>query len=145
MKDQRLQRILLAALAFLLALTAWIEPRGRAQSSGDRAALLAGYQWRSIGPAPAGGRVTGVKALDTDFRYAIVAAASGGVWKTVNAGTTWTPISDRYGASSIGAAAIFQGNPRILSVGTGEANNRNSVAWGDGIYKSIDGVLWSAA
>ena len=103
------------------------------------AALLADYQWRSIGPASAGGRVTDIKALDTDFRYAIVAAASGGVWKTVNAGTTWTPIFDRYGASSIGAVAIFQRNPQILWVGTGEANNRNSVAWGDGIYKSTDG------
>jgi len=138
MRDQRL-RIFLAALAFLLALTAWLAPRGHAQSSPDLSALLAGYQWRSIGPASAGGRVTDIQAVDSDFRYAIVAAASGGVWKTVNAGTTWTPIFDRYGASSIGAVAIFQGNPRILWVGTGEANNRNSVAWGDGIYKSIDG------
>ena len=107
---------------------------GRAQSP-----LLADYKWRSIGPASAGGRITDVRALDNDFRFAIVAAASGGVWKTENAGTTWTPIFDRYGASSIGAVAIFQKDPKILWVGTGEANNRNSVAWGDGIYKSVDG------
>ena len=130
-RSHRLPPILVAAL--------WLLPLARTQSGDPTAALLASYQFRSIGPASAGGRITDVKALDTDFRYAIVAAASGGVWKTVNAGTTWTPIFDRYGASSIGAVAIFQGNPQILWVGTGEANNRNSVAWGDGIYKSSDG------
>ncbi|HTS28529.1 MAG TPA: hypothetical protein VMH81_21795 [Bryobacteraceae bacterium] len=123
----------------ILVAALWLLPLARTQSGDPTAALLASYQFRSIGPASAGGRITDVKALDTDFRYAIVAAASGGVWKTVNAGTTWTPIFDRYGASSIGAVAIFQGNPQILWVGTGEANNRNSVAWGDGIYKSSDG------
>lgn len=102
-------------------------------------ALWNDYKFRSIGPGAAGGRITDVKALDSDFRYAVVAAASGGVWKTTNAGTTWTPIFDHYGASSIGAVAIFQKDPRILWVGTGEANNRNSVAWGDGVYKSTDG------
>src|SRR5579863_1563293 len=126
------------AIPWILCGAICLLPRSSAQSA-DPASLLAAYQWRSIGPASAGGRITDVKALDTDFRYAIVAAASGGVWKTVNAGTTWTPIFDHYGASSIGAVAIFQGNPQILWVGTGEANNRNSVAWGDGIYKSTDG------
>jgi photosystem II stability/assembly factor-like uncharacterized protein len=139
MRRRPLQLSLAAAFAVLLVLTAWLVPSTRAQSDGQTAALLAGYHWRSIGPASAGGRITDIQALDTDFRYAIVAAASGGVWKTVNAGTTWTPIFDHYGSSSIGAVAIFQGNPRILWVGTGEANNRNSVAWGDGIYKSTDG------
>jgi photosystem II stability/assembly factor-like uncharacterized protein len=101
--------------------------------------LLADYQFRSIGPASIGGRISDVEALDGDFRVAVVAAASGGVWKTTNAGTTWTPIFDHYGSASIGDVAIFQPNPQILWVGTGEANNRNSVAWGDGIYKSTDG------
>jgi photosystem II stability/assembly factor-like uncharacterized protein len=129
----------LAVLALILAGIGWLLPPGRAQSADETASLLRNYKWRSIGPASAGGRITDIKALDTDFRYAIVAAASGGVWKTVNAGTTWTPIFDHYGASSIGAVALFQANPQILWVGTGEANNRNSVAWGDGIYKSTDG------
>ncbi|HEX3880311.1 MAG TPA: hypothetical protein VHW24_25185, partial [Bryobacteraceae bacterium] len=110
-----------------------------AQSPPAAAALLTDYKWRSIGPASAGGRITEIKALDADFRFAIVASASGGVWKTVNAGTTWTPIFDHYGASSIGAVGLFQKDPKIIWVGTGEANNRNSVAWGDGIYKSTDG------
>ncbi|NQW03065.1 MAG: hypothetical protein HQ485_03470 [Acidobacteria bacterium] len=100
---------------------------------------LADYQWRSIGPGSVGGRITDVEALDSDYRVAFVAAASGGVWKTRNAGTTWTPIFDRYGSASIGDVAVFQPNPDLVWVGTGEANNRNSVAWGDGIYKSADG------
>ena len=120
----------LLGLAAVVAAAVW------AQSP---AGFLQDYKFRSIGPASAGGRITDVRALDSDFRFAIVAAASGGVWKTENAGTTWTPIFDNYGASSIGGVAIFQKNPKILWVGTGEANNRNSVAWGDGVYKSADG------
>jgi photosystem II stability/assembly factor-like uncharacterized protein len=108
------------------------------QSPDATATLLADYKWRNIGPGSAGGRVTDVEALDTDFRFVIAAAASGGVWKSTNAGTTWTPIFDRYGSSSIGDIKIFQNDPKIIWVGTGEANNRNSVAWGDGIYKSTD-------
>jgi photosystem II stability/assembly factor-like uncharacterized protein len=133
---RKIQPILFASA--LLAATALLHRTAPAQPN-PASALLADYKWRSIGPASAGGRITDIKALDTDFRYAIVAAASGGVWKTDNAGTTWTPIFDHYGASSIGAVAMFQKDPKILWVGTGEANNRNSVAWGDGIYKSIDG------
>lgn len=102
-------------------------------------ALLEDYQFRTLGPASAGGRIVDVRAEDGDFTHAVVASASGGVWKTDNGGITWTPIFDHYGSSSIGAVAIFQKDPRILWAGTGEANNRNSVAWGDGIYKSEDG------
>uniref|UniRef100_Q02DB5 Sortilin N-terminal domain-containing protein n=1 Tax=Solibacter usitatus (strain Ellin6076) TaxID=234267 RepID=Q02DB5_SOLUE len=132
-------RIVFTVLALILAGTFTLQPWSHAQSGDPVAALLADYKWRSIGPASAGGRIIDVKASDRDFRYAVVASASGGVWKTVNAGTTWTPIFDHYGAASIGAVAMFQANPEILWVGTGEANNRNSVAWGDGIYKSGDG------
>ncbi len=101
--------------------------------------LLKEMKWRSIGPANFSGRIVDVEALDLDFRHVIAASASGGVWKSVNAGTTWEPIFENYGSASIGDIAIFQKDPNILWVGTGEANNRNSVAWGDGIYKSIDG------
>ena len=101
--------------------------------------LLQAMRWRNVGPAVFAGRVVDVEALDNDFRYVITASASGGVWKSTNAGTTWTPIFDQYKSASIGDVAIFQKNPNIIWVGTGEANNRNSVAWGDGIYKSTDG------
>ncbi len=101
--------------------------------------LLKDLEWRNIGPANMSGRVTDIQALDEDFRYVFVASASGGVWKSTNAGTTWESIFDEYGSASIGALAIYQKNPDIIWIGTGEANVRNSVGWGDGVYKSIDG------
>ena len=96
-------------------------------------------QWRNIGPANMAGRVTDIEALDADPATVLVASASGGVFKSTNAGTTWKPIFDKYGAASIGDIAIFQKNPNIIWVGTGESCVRNSVAWGDGVYKSTDG------
>ena len=126
----RIRRLLFAALLF---------PALLAAQNPAPANLLRDYHFRSIGPASAGGRITDVRGLDRDPRFAIVATAGGGVWKTSDMGLTWTPIFDHYGSGSIGAVAIFQPNPSILWVGTGEANNRNSVAWGDGVYKSTDG------
>ena len=108
-----------------------------AQQSEEK--LFKDLQWRNTGPANMSGRVTDIQALDDDFQHVLVASASGGVWKSTNAGTTWEPIFDEYGSASIGAVAIFQKNPDIIWVGTGEANVRNSVGWGDGIYKSTDG------
>lgn len=96
-------------------------------------------KWRSIGPANMMGRIAAVEALNTDYRHVLVASASGGVFKSTNGGITWEAIFDDYGAGSIGAVAMFQPNPEIIWVGTGEAANRNSSAWGDGIYKSVDG------
>jgi photosystem II stability/assembly factor-like uncharacterized protein len=101
--------------------------------------LFKEMKWRSLGPANFSGRIVDVEALERDFAHVVVASASGGVWKSVNAGITWAPIFDEYGSASIGDVALFQPNPNIIWVGTGEANNRNSVAWGDGIYKSSDG------
>lgn len=101
--------------------------------------LVQDLRWRNIGPANMGGRISDIQALDADFRVVIVGSASGGVWKSTNAGTTWRPIFDDYGTASIGAVALFQKNPDIIWVGTGEANVRNSVGWGDGIYRSVDG------
>lgn len=106
--------------------------------------LLQEFRWRSIGPANMSGRIVDIEAVEGEFRQVIVASASGGVWKSVNAGTTWKPIFDNTGVASIGDVAVFQKDPRTIWVGTGEANNRNSVAWGDGIYKSTDGgETWS--
>ncbi|MFC1555228.1 WD40/YVTN/BNR-like repeat-containing protein, partial [candidate division KSB1 bacterium] len=80
-----------------------------------------------------------IEALESDFTYVIVATASGGVYKSVNAGTTWEPIFDNYGAASIGDVAISEKDPNIIWIGTGEECCRNSIAWGDGVYKSVDG------
>lgn len=101
--------------------------------------LIKCFKWRNIGPANMIGRISDFEALDSDFTQVLCASASGGVWKSVNAGTTWEPIFDDYGASSIGDVAFYQKDPNIIWVGTGEECSRNSIAWGDGIYKSEDG------
>ncbi|MBK8515634.1 MAG: hypothetical protein IPL55_04890 [Saprospiraceae bacterium] len=95
--------------------------------------------FRNIGPANAGGRVVDIEANPNDFTKVYVASASGGVWKSVNAGTTWQPIFDKYETASIGDIAIDPLHSETIWVGTGEANSRNSVSWGNGIYKSTDG------
>src|SRR5512133_314037 len=70
---------------------------------------LAGHlKWRSIGPANMVGRISDFEALDSDFTQVLVASASGGVFKSVNAGTTWEPIFEKYGSASIGDVAFFQ-------------------------------------
>ncbi len=97
------------------------------------------YQWRNIGPANQGGRIVDIEALEGQFRKVWMATGSGGVWYSENAGTTWTPIFDDYSTASIGDIAVNQEDPSIIWVGTGEANNRNSVSWGDGVFLSRDG------
>lgn len=105
----------------------------------DETSLVGDFRWRNIGPSNMQGRISDIEALDADFSTVLIAGASGGVWKSNNAGTTWTPIFDNYGSASIGDTAIFQKDPNIIWVGTGEECARNSVAWGDGVYKSTDG------
>lgn len=101
--------------------------------------LLNAFRWRNIGPANQGGRIVDIEAENNNFAHVWLATGSGGVWKSINAGTSWTPVFDDYDVSSIGDIALFQANPNIVWVGTGEANNRNSVSWGNGVYKSEDG------
>ncbi len=101
--------------------------------------LIKGLKWRNVGPANMIGRISDFEALESDFTQVLCASASGGVWKSVNAGTTWEPIFDDYGSASIGDVAFHQKDPNIIWVGTGEECCRNSIAWGDGIYKSTDG------
>lgn len=94
---------------------------------------------RCIGPANMSGRIVDVAVYEKHPRIMYVASASGGLWKTVNNGTTWAPVFERQGTGALGAVAVSQSNPDIVWVGTGEANARNSVSWGDGVYKSTDG------
>jgi hypothetical protein len=79
-----------------------------------------------------------IACVENNSYICYVAFATGGVWKTVNNGTTFTPIFDTYSRGSIGDVAISSSNPDIVWVGTGEANNRQSSSFGDGIYKSTD-------
>ena len=97
------------------------------------------FVWRSIGPANMGGRVDDIAVDETNPSTYYVGFATGGVWKTINNGTTWKPIFDRYPVSSVGDLALAPSNPNILYVGTGEPNNRQSSSFGAGVYKSVDG------
>ena len=116
-----------------------IIPFGKGYTQPTTEQLTQFLKWRCVGPANFAGRFVDVEAVENDYTHVIAASASGGVWKSVNAGTTWKPIFDNYSSASIGDIKVYQKNPNIIWVGTGEANNRNSVAWGDGIYKSTDG------
>ena len=101
-------------------------------------------RFRSIGPAAMGGRIDDVEAVPGDPLTIYVATASGGLWKTTNKGTTWTSIFEHQPVATFGDVAIFGADPRILYVGTGEQNNRQSSSWGNGVYKSTDaGKTWT--
>lgn len=105
---------------------------------------IGGFRPRSIGPASVGGRIDGIAVDENRPSVFYVGTATGGVWKTVNGGTTFTPIFDKEPNLSIGAIAVSDSNPSIVWVGTGEANNRQSSSWGDGVYKSTDGgTTWT--
>jgi len=101
--------------------------------------LLRGFVWRSIGPASMGGRIDDFAVVESSPSTYFVGYATGGLWKTVNNGTTFEPVFDTYPTASIGDVAVCQTDPNIVWVGTGEANNRQSSSFGDGIYKSTDG------
>ena len=101
--------------------------------------VFSGLRFRSIGPAVTSGRVIAFAVDPTDRTKYYVGVASGGVWKTVNSGTTWTPVFDNEGAFSIGAVALDPKNPSTVWVGTGERNSQRSVGYGDGVYRSDDG------
>ncbi len=96
-------------------------------------------EWRSIGPAIMGGRTADVEGIPGNPNVVYVATASGGLWKTTNGGVTWKPIFERQGTISIGDVALAPSNPDVVWVGTGESKPRNSVSFGDGVYKSTDG------
>lgn len=110
-----------------------------AQQQPSHAQLLGSISARSLGPANMSGRITDLAVVESRPATMYVAAASGGVWKTVNNGATWTPVFDDQDVASIGAVAVVPSDPNIVWVGTGEANPRNSVSWGKGVYSSSDG------
>ena len=102
-------------------------------------ATFAGMRLRSIGPATTSGRVVGFAVHPDNASHYYVAVASGGVWKTTNAGATWTPLFDGEGSYSIGCVTLDAKNPQVVWVGTGENNSQRSVGYGDGVYRSEDG------
>ena len=98
---------------------------------------------RNIGPAGMSGRITAIDVVNRRQDTWYIGSASGGVWKTTNAGASWTPVFDAEKTLNIGSIAIQQSNPSVVWVGTGEGNPRNSLNLGEGIFKSMDeGKTW---
>ncbi len=131
-----------AALAFVAALAT--SPTGAApQAEQPDVALVkqatAGLSLREIGPALMGGRIADIAVHPEDATIWYLAVGSGGVWKTTNAGTSWTPVFDDQASYSIGALAIDPSDPDVVWVGTGENVSGRHVAWGDGVYRSANG------
>ncbi|WP_417464548.1 WD40/YVTN/BNR-like repeat-containing protein [Kordiimonas sp.] len=124
------------ALAIMLAAT---PAMGADDDKLMSAKTFDGLKVRNIGPAYMSGRVADIAVDQTNPNIWYVGIGSGGVWKTVNAGTTWTPIFDKQAVYSIGDVTIDPSNPNIIWVGTGENNGGRHIAFGDGVYKSLDG------
>jgi photosystem II stability/assembly factor-like uncharacterized protein len=104
--------------------------------------LYSGLRWRMIGPFR-GGRVNAVSGVTSQPDTFYFGSVGGGVWKSLNSGRTWTPIFDANNVASIGAIAVSTANPNTVYVGTGEPDMRDSIAYGDGVYKSTDaGKTW---
>ena len=111
--------------------------QGMAMTSPAQA--IEALELRSIGPAFMGGRISDIAVHPLDKSTWYVAAGSGGVWKTTNAGTTWKPVFDDQGSYSIGCVTLDPVRPEIVWVGTGENVSGRHVGWGDGVYRSRDG------
>lgn len=107
----------------------------RAQAASDFAALRA----RSIGPANMSGRIVDIAVNESNPYEFYAASATGGVWKTLDNGVTWRAVFEREAVHSVGTITVDQIDPRVVWVGTGEATNRQSSGWGNGVYKSTDG------
>jgi len=130
---------ILVAGALMLGLG--FAPAAHAQDDGEKKepSALSSLPLRLIGPAYPSGRISDFAFFSGGHHHYIVATASGGLWVTKNAGTTWTPIFDREGTYAIGVVEIAPSDENTIWVGTGENNAQRSVAFGDGVYKSTDG------
>ena len=113
----------------------WAQEASETLRSSDLSALA----WRELGPTITSGRITAFAVDPRDTRVIFAASASGGAWKTENAGTTWRPVFENEGSVSLGAIALAPSNPDIVWVGTGEQNSVRSSSYGDGVYRSDDG------
>ena len=141
-----MKKTVLSLLLVLLVITALGYAKDKSEEPETRlnAETLSGLELRGIGPAINSGRISDFAVTPGKRHRYFVATASGGLWKTENAGTTWKPVFDGEGSYSIGCVTIDPANENVVWVGTGEANSQRSVAFGDGVYKSLDGgQTWS--
>ncbi|MEA2339205.1 MAG: hypothetical protein QOE82_3212, partial [Thermoanaerobaculia bacterium] len=105
--------------------------------------VFKGLKFREIGPAAMGGRIDDFAVVESNPDIIYVGTASGGVFKTTNGGVTWDPVFDDQPTSTVGDVTVAPSDPSIVWVGSGEANNRQSGSWGNGVYKSTDaGRTW---
>ncbi|MEC8363663.1 MAG: glycosyl hydrolase, partial [Bacteroidota bacterium] len=134
-----MKKLILIIAAFTIVSTSFSQKKKNEDKNPLDKLSISALKWRSIGPALTSGRISDL-AINPNkpFEY-YVAVASGGVWKTTNWGVDYKPIFDRQGSYSIGCVSIDPKNPNVVWVGTGENNNQRSVAYGDGVYKSVDG------
>jgi photosystem II stability/assembly factor-like uncharacterized protein len=129
--------LLACELLLLVVLSAFT--LGAEESSKMVPGTFDGLRLRSVGPALTSGRIIDLAVHPKLPKIYYAAAASGGVWKTENAGTTWTPLFDGEKSFSIGTITLDPNDPLVVWVGTGENNSQRSVSYGDGVYKSVDG------
>ena len=129
----------LAAPAVLAAATLALATTAAHAQQAITSEDLAAFSARHVGPAVTGGRIHDVEALPGDPSTIYVATASGGLWKSVNRGVTWTNLWEHMPVSTFGDLAIAPSDPNILYAGTGEQQNRQSTSWGNGVYRSDDG------
>src|SRR5260370_15273349 len=118
-------------------------PAATAATPSDYNTVLKPLKFREIGPAAMGGRIDDFAVVESNPDIIYVGSASGGVFKTINGGTTWEPVFDDQAVSTIGDVTVAPSDPSVVWVATGEANNRQSSSWGNGVYKSTDaGKTW---
>ena len=100
-------------------------------------------EWREIGPTVMSGRISDIAVVESDPSTFYVGTATGGIWKTINAGVTFEPLFDQEETSSVGDVTVAPSNPNVIWAGTGEPQNRQSSPWGNGVYRSTDaGGSW---
>src|SRR5438445_425715 len=128
----RLRLTLLALCAAMLCAAAAYDP-----------AIFSSLTWRSVGPPPGGRSITSAGSSSRPLEY-YFGAVGGGLWKTMDGGTTWRPVTDgQLESSSVGAVAVSESNPDVVYVGMGETELRGNIMQGDGMYKSTDaGKTW---
>ncbi len=137
--SRHLRTVLFTSLALVVALAAPAADAGTTPPG-----PFDHLEWRNLGPANMGGRVADVAGVPGDPKVVWVGAAAGGVWKSSDAGTTFTPVFDHQPVASIGAIAVAPSNPSVVYVGTGESAARNSVSAGNGVYRTTDGgATWT--